>query len=159
MPSPSLNKVNIESIDQCQDNREMSPQLFTFKGKEIKQEILKRIWKAIRLNLRDKYPVEDISMPKIEAISLTHRRFRKAMKQLETSPHFMDTSGIEWGEEVGFPSACAFPSDVDQKWIVLVCRGLRPLEQDLKHELLHIWESTLVLKWGTLTQRMEGSDK
>ena len=125
---------------------------FTFSGKEIKQEILRSVWEETRSNLRGKYPVEDISMPKIEAVRLTVKRFTKAMKQLLLSQHIMDTSEIEWGEGAGFVSACTFFGDVDQKWIVLVCKGLRPLEQDLKHELLHIWESNLDLKLGTLTK-------
>jgi len=127
---------------------------FTFKGREIKQEILKRIWEEMKSNLRSKYPIENIPMPKIEAVRLTHKRFAKAMKQLLSSPYIMDMSVIEWGETAGFASACTFFGDVDQTWVVLVCEGLRPLEQDLRHELLHIWESTLDLQWGTLTKKL-----
>jgi len=126
---------------------------FTFSGEPIKQETLRMIWEETRSSLKNKYLVENISMPKIEAITLTPKRFMKAMKQLQLSPHILDMSVIEWGETAGFPSACTFFADVEQKWIVLVCRELRPLEQDLKHELLHIWENALGLEWGTLTNK------
>lgn len=126
---------------------------FTFSGEPIKQETLRMIWEETRSSLKNEYLVENISMPKIEAITLTPKRFMKAMKQLQLSPHILDMSVIEWGETAGFPSACTFLADVERKWIVLVCRELRPLEQDLKHELLHIWENALGLEWGTLTNK------
>ncbi len=126
---------------------------FTFSGEPIKQETLRMIWEETRSSLKNEYLVENISMPKIEAITLTPKRFMKAMKQLQLSPHILDMSVIEWGETAGFPSACTFFADVERKWIVLVCRELRPLEQDLKHELLHIWENALGLEWGTLTNK------
>lgn len=127
---------------------------FIFSGDPIKQETLRMIWEETRSSLKNEYPVGNISMPKIEAMTLTPKRFMKATKQLLSSPHILDMSVIEWGEPVGFPSACTFFADVDRKWIVLVRRGLRPLEQDLKHELLHIWENALGLAWGTLTNKL-----
>ena len=126
---------------------------FTFREKPIKQEILRKIWEETRSNLRDTYPVENISMPKIEAVILANKRFWKAMRQLLSSPHILDESQTEWGESAGVVSACVFFSDVQRKWMILVCEGLRPLDQDLKHELLHVWESTLGLQWGTLTRK------
>ena len=130
-------------------------ELFSVSGEPIEQVILRMIWEETRASLKNEYLVGNISMPKIEAVILTRKRFRKATKQLLASPHILDMSVIEWGEIVKFPSACAFMAEVEQeqKWIILVCDELIPLEQDLKHELLHIWESTLGLKWGTLTKK------
>ncbi len=125
----------------------------TFSGEPIKQETLRMIWEETRSSLKNEYLVENISMPKIEAITLTPKRFMKAMEQLQLSPHILDMSVIEWAETAGFPSACIFFADVERKWIVLVCRELRTLEQDLKHELLHVWENALGLEGRTLTNK------
>ena len=60
---------------------------------------------------------------------------------------------MEWGTKCTTPSALTFFADADQTWIILKCDGYGySLEVDLKHELLHLWEAKLGLKWGTLTK-------
>jgi len=134
---------------------------FSFVGRKIEQDLLRRIWEETRSNLKSQFIVKDVVMPRIEAVSLTHERFTKAIRQLQSSPYIIDATKIEWGEQLkaGYISAGSFFSDVDQKWVVLLCEGLNPLEQNLRHELLHIWESILGLQLGTLTQSIEGEQK
>ena len=136
-------------------------QHFSFVGRQIKQDLLRRTWEETGAILKNKYPVEDTPMPRIEALCLTYECFSKAIRQLLSSPYIIDATKIEWGEQLEARriSAGSFFSDVDQKWAVLVCEGLNPLEQNLRHELLHIWESILGLQLGTLTQSIEGGIK
>lgn len=127
---------------------------FTFKGKQIKQESLKRVWEQTRRELSKRYAVEDAQMPKIDGVILSGKCFWRALKRVKQSSHMIDTEAIEWGESASFISACTFFADTRETWIVLVCEGLRPLEQELKHELLHIWENILGLQWGALTKKL-----
>lgn len=130
----------------------MEPETFVFRGKPVNQAILIRIWEEIRVELADKYPVDDVKMPNIRAMILNYKNFRKALKKLLSSPHIEDTSETEWGAKITTPSAVTFYGDVDQTWMVLKCGGYGySLEVDLRHELLHICEAILGLKWGTLT--------
>ncbi len=131
----------------------MEPEHFKFRGKPVSRVILVRIWEEIRLELTSKYPVDNIEMPNIQALVLNYKNFTKALNKLLLSSHIEDTSEIEWGTKCTTPSALTFFADADQTWIILKCDGYGySLEVDLKHELLHLWEAKLGLKWGTLTK-------
>jgi hypothetical protein len=133
----------------------MKPEEFKFRGKPASRVILVRIWEEIRLELTGKYAVDNIEMPDIQALVLNYKNFTKAFNKLLLSLHIEDTSEIEWGTKCTstIPSALIFFADVDQTWIILKCDGYGySLEVDLRHELLHLWESKLGLKWGTLTK-------
>ena len=130
----------------------MEPETFVFRGKPVEQAILERIWKEIKLELAGKYSVDNVEMPNIEALVLSYKKFRKALNKLLSSPHIKDTSEIEWGAKCTTPSAVTFFIDENQTWAILKCGGYGcSLEADLRHELLHIWEAKLGLKWATLT--------
>jgi hypothetical protein len=134
------------------EQKGMEPETFVFRGKPMSQALLTRIWEEMRLELANKYTVDDIEIPKIRALILSYKNFMKAYNKLLTSPHIEDTSEIEWGAKVTTPSAFTFYGDVDQTWVILKCDGYGySLEVDLRHELLHLWEAELDLKWGTLT--------
>lgn len=141
----------------------MEPEHFKFRGKQVKQAILTRIWEGIRLELASKYPVDNVELPNTIAMVLNYKNFVKAHKKLLSSSHIEDTSEMEYGAKVTtIPSATTTFADVDQTWIILKCGGYGySLEVDLRHELLHLWEAKLGLKWGTLTQmgNRKGSQK
>lgn len=138
----------------------METEEFRFTGRPVREGTIKTLWEEIRCELKTEHPVENIKMPRIEALRLSYSRFEKAMKKLKRSPHLTDQDGIELGvkatkAEKMKASACVFFSDVDQCWVILKCEGFYPLEVDLKHELLHIWEKILCLPWGTLAKKEE----
>lgn len=122
--------------------------------KRVSQKSLKRMWKIIGKELKEMgYQVNNIQMPKVRAFILSLENFEETTKEL--SPHLMDTSSIEYGEtDSDPPSACAFSikSAMEDYWIILKCQGRNSLKKDLDHELKHIYESFLGLKWGTLTR-------
>ena len=117
--------------------------------------MLSRIWEETRLELASKYNVNNVEMPRIKGIVLSYKRFRKALNRLLSSPQIEDTSEVEWGQKTPDPSAFTFFADTDQTWIIVKCSGYGDsLQADLRHELLHLWEAQLELKWGRL-DRME----
>ena len=129
----------------------MESQTFKFKGREIKQFLIKRIWEDIRQELAsDGYLVEGINMPKIDGLTLTTNRLKKAWKQTSS---LLNTSEVEYGQKSEKWRASVFFSDVNQLWVILVWEKARPIRNEVRHELLHIWESFLGLKWGALTQK------
>jgi hypothetical protein len=127
---------------------------FNFRGTEIKQGLLKSIWEEIKKELMAKgYSVQDSELPRVRAFRLKFKEFNKKLKELRKSPNIRDKGEEEYGEKEKagqLSSAFALPLN-DQEWIIFKCDGLFPLKDDLKHELTHVWEHTLRLKWGTLT--------
>jgi hypothetical protein len=132
----------------------MEPQEFSFKGQEIRPDVIEKIWENTKNYLAQQgYFVQDIKMPDIVGITLTLERLRDAFRILNSSPHIINTSKIEFnGEYVDEGSACVFRSDEPNQWNILVWEKARPIRNEIKHEILHIWESILGLEWGTLTQ-------
>jgi len=129
----------------------MEPEQFTVRGEPVEQATIVRIWEEIKREIAGKYPVGNIKMPNIKAHVLNRNHFRKVVRKLLWSQHIIDTSEIEWGTKCTKPSAVTFLAEGE--WIILKCKGYGfSLEDDLRHELLHVWEAKLGLKWGTLTQ-------
>ena len=137
----------------------MESATFNIAGDPIEQEHIRALWEQTRNELRDRYPnVKDIPMPKISAMTLGPKDFRRQHRQLLQSKHIRGTGPIEWGSPMSasdLPSACVFEADEDQGWIILKRTGKRSwsIEKDLIHELFHVWESTLGLRWGTLSRK------
>jgi len=130
-------------------------QTLKFTGRQISPNIISKIWEETRSELGTEYAVKEIQMPKIDGIVLSYKRFVQADRKLKASSHIENLTKAEWGvDEVGVPSAGVFYSDVDKKWMLLKLKGANPLEVDVKHELLHIWESILKVPWGTLTRKL-----
>ena len=134
----------------------MKPQTFTIEYKEeVPLETLKKIWEEIRGDLKKKgYQVENVQMPRVRAFVLSRKYFLEINKELLESPHIKDLGEAEYGEKSNANcSASIFYSDVNQEWIILKCEGTLPLEVDLNHELRHLCEDFLGLKWGSLTAK------
>jgi hypothetical protein len=148
----------LRSWNVARSRRKITPtEKFRIDGKEIPQERLRKIWEEIREELvAEGYAVENVKLPEVRAFRLKYKKFSRVFRQLEKSSHIRDTYEEEYGEKSNkiLPSACVFFSDVDQKWFVLKCDGRGHIETDLKHELYHLWEDTLKLKWGTLTEKV-----
>jgi hypothetical protein len=132
-------------------------------NKAIRPDVIERIWQGIKRELAsDGYPVESIVMPQITGWTLDMNNLRKAWEKTSSTPALMNMSLVEYGEESEKWAAFTFPSvaqtSADQKWMVLLWEGKRPIRRPLRHELLHIWESLLGLKWGTLTGKYQPAD-
>jgi hypothetical protein len=126
----------------------------------IGPDVIERTWQGIKRELaRDGYPVEATKMPPISGWTLNTENLRKAWEIASSSPSLANTSQEEWGERSDEWAACTIPS-VDQTsggqgWGILIWEGMRPIRKPLRHELLHIWESLLGLKWGTLASKYQ----
>jgi hypothetical protein len=139
----------------------MESTTFNIAGDPIEQKYIRHLWEQTRNELKDRYPkVKDIPMPKISAMTLGPENFRRQHRQLLQSKHIRDTGLIEWGspstmKTSDLPSACVFEADEDQGWIILKRTGKKSwsIENDLIHELFHVWESALGLRWGTLSRK------
>lgn len=125
----------------------------------IRPEVIERIWQNIKRELTsDGYPVESIEMPRIAGWTLDTNNLRKAWEITSSSPALVNTSLEEYGEELKEWSACTIPSNVDQMWRILIWKEMRPIRKRLRHELLHVWESLLGLKWGALREYQSTKD-
>jgi len=130
-------------------------------GTFVNPEIIERVWLEIREELSAGYPqASKAMMPKITCCIQNHVKYDRSVKRLLASGHlFLDTK-TEYGDEVfRQSSACVFSTGADPpetEWVILKCNGRFPLEHDLRHELLHIWESLLQMDWGTLTNNQNG---
>jgi len=128
-------------------------ELIKLKGNPIAQQTIEKIWEEVRLKLGGHYAVEGIEMPKIRGLILAKVRFKRILAQLLASPHIYSTEEEEWGprQQHTLPSAINFRAE--DTWVIVKNgAGRCTVEEDLRHELLHIWESILGLSWGTLTQ-------
>jgi hypothetical protein len=136
----------------------MESTTFNIAGDWVEPEYIRELWEQTRNELKGRYPkVKDIPMPRISAMTLGPKDFRRQHRQLLQSQHMRDTGPMEWGspstmKTSDLPSACVFEADEDQGWIILKRTGKKSwsIEHDLIHELSHIWESALGLRWGTL---------
>lgn len=124
--------------------------------KKIEEWLIKEIWENIKTRLVD-YDVKDIKMPVINAFVLKERHYLKACRELAKKSKFRETVLIEYGElfpaihSAGF--AMQDQSEDDEGWLICIRKGKRSITVNLEHELCHIFEYLLGLKWGTLTEK------
>jgi len=134
-----------------------NPETFLIQGREISQKRLEQIWEELKKDLIERYPfVSEIKMPCIKAYVVDSKPYMKLQKRLLASSHIRDKALQEWGAP-GTPdgsSAAAFYSDVAESWVIIKRKDYGyPLARDLRHELLHIYESIMLLNIGDLTAK------
>jgi len=128
-----------------------SPEPLVLVGQQIKPDVIAKVWDRTRqIVAGEGYAVDDVAMPQIVAITLDSEGLQKAWKDTARFPNLSNQSEAEWGEHLDEWQACTFPTG--DHWLVLVYERMRPIKNEIRHELLHIWESLLGLQWGTLTR-------
>ena len=133
----------------------METQIIQIRGKVIEPSRIMRIWEDIRQELiNEGYSVAKVTdMPKIRGVTVTTKWLKRMWQITSSSPHLLNTSQLEWGEKKEGWKVCTFFADVKQEWIVVVWERVKSIEYEVRHELLHIWESLLLLQRGTLTKK------
>ena len=126
-----------------------SPEPLVLIGHEIEPSVIEKIWRNIQQELVSRgYAVQGITMPKITGMTLSSNSLMKAWEAVKTFPNLVNQSEAEWGEYLEKWKACVFPTE--EGWTILVWNRARPIRNEIRHELSHIWESLLGLQWGTL---------
>ena len=123
-------------------------------GEQVSEDIIIKFWEELRDEIGNDYPqVKSFVRPLIQAWVVPSDFYIKAIEGLLSSGHLNDTSKIEYGTTIKHEnaSACVFFLNDDRTWLIIKRKNWGfSLEHDLKHELSHIYESTLLLKWCAL---------
>lgn len=120
----------------------------------ISQRTIEKIWKRLYEKLRQMgYRMQNIKIPNIYAIVLGPRNFIKFIQRLRKIG-FISMDIEEYGRDMGIRDTGAICLPRGKAWVIIIQtyaeRG--PLERYLIHEILHIFEDLLGLRWGSLTR-------
>jgi hypothetical protein len=102
-------------------------------------------FKRLGINLRP------IKMPVINAYLLDEDKYDKLFKEASESENVIDTSLKEWGEKVDMSSAFVTIGDADG-YIIVISKNRNDIQNDLIHEMIHIFELEYNEPPGTFTK-------
>ena len=131
---------------------DQSPESLVLTGHKIDDHVIEKVWHTIQRRLASQgYAVDGITMPVIVGITLDSDGLRQAWEDMERFPNLTDQGQIdEWGEPLDKWEACVFA--VGPGWVIAIYDRVKPITDNIRHELLHVWESLLGFQWGTLTR-------
>jgi hypothetical protein len=119
--------------------------------KQIEPRFIETIWHQLSVE----YPaIKNYPMPPIRGFILDGKRFARFEKKLFTFTNIENTGLWEYGHPNKQGNTAGFVWEDENGWNICVDKSdVDGLGFTLKHELLHIVESLLLLQKGTLTDK------